>query len=110
MFRNRKFQVKMKHKSLEGCVTGDKHPINQRCHNHLMVRRFQRRLLTFYLLSVRGTSVVCVDLLARRALIEAHKAVQQVIAGGIVIVASGDSMLGSRNATTRRVMEMIYPV
>lgn len=44
--------------------------------------------LTFYLLSVCGTSVVGVDLFARRALVEAYKTVQQVIAGRIVIISS----------------------
>ena len=48
----------------------------------------EKKLLTFYLLSVRGTSVMCVDLFTRRALIEAHKAVQQVITSCIVIIAA----------------------
>lgn len=44
--------------------------------------------LTLDLLGVRRASVVSIDLLCLRALVERHKSVQQVVTSGIVVISA----------------------
>lgn len=49
----------------------------------------RKRRRTLNLLCISRTRIVRVNLLRRRALVEAHEAVQEVVARGVVVVAPG---------------------